>query len=125
VEIPAAVLVFRDGHTEQIRKYVITATTLSTSADYWSSGSWTRKIPIADLNVAETLKLNQQRGTGFSLPSRPGRNHDAALDSASTGLRFPFFLSPSFPRQSGTSGIRQAASRSCHLLSPSHLCTTA
>ena len=72
VEIPAAVLVFRDGHTEQIRKYVITATTLSTSADYWSSGSWTRKIPIADLNVAETLKLNLQRGTGFSLPSRPG-----------------------------------------------------
>lgn len=71
-EIPAAVLVFRDGHTEQIRKYVITGTILSTSADYWSTGAWTRTIPIAELNVAETLKLNHQRGTGFSLPSRPG-----------------------------------------------------
>jgi len=72
VEIPPAVLVFRDGHTEQIRKYVIAGNTLVTSADYWSTGSWTRKIPIADLNIPETLQVNRQRGSGFSLPSRPG-----------------------------------------------------
>jgi len=45
VEIPPAVLVFRDGHTEQIRKYVIVGTTLYTNSDFWSTGSWTRKIP--------------------------------------------------------------------------------
>jgi len=72
VEIPPAVLVFRDGHTEQIRKYVIAGNTLVTSADYWSTGSWTRKIAIADLNIPETLQVNRERGTGFSLPSRSG-----------------------------------------------------
>lgn len=69
--IPPAILVFRDGHTEQVQKYVIVGTTLSTSSDYWTTGSWTKKISIADLNVPETLKLNQQRGTKFSLPSGP------------------------------------------------------
>ena len=72
VELPPAELVFRDGHTEQIRKYVIAGNTLVTAGDYWSTGAWTRRIPIADLNVPETLRLNRQRGTGFSLPSRAG-----------------------------------------------------
>src|SRR5262249_39122774 len=69
--IPPAILVFRDGHTEQIQKYVIIGSALFTSSDYWSTGSWTRKISIGDLNIAETLKVNQQRGTKFILPSGP------------------------------------------------------
>ena len=69
--LPPAVLVFRDGHQEEIRKYTIVGTTISTSSDYWNSGSWTRKIEIADLDVPETLKLNQERGAKFTLPSRP------------------------------------------------------
>jgi hypothetical protein len=40
-------------------------------ADYWSSGSWTRKIQIADLDVPATLKLNHERGLKFVLPSGP------------------------------------------------------
>ena len=70
-ELPRAALVFRDGHTEEIRKYVIVGRTLYTTADYWSTGSWTRKVAIAELNVPATLKLNQERGTKFSLPSGP------------------------------------------------------
>jgi hypothetical protein len=69
--LPLAVLVFRDGHQEEIGKYLIEGTTIYTGADYWTTGSWTRKVPIADLNVAETLKLNQQRGANFRLPSNP------------------------------------------------------
>lgn len=69
--IPPAILIFRDGHTEQVEKYVIVGTTLYTSSNYWSTGSWTKKIPIAHLNVPETLKLNQQRGAKFALPSGP------------------------------------------------------
>ena len=64
-------LVFRDGHQEEIGKYLIEGTTIYTGSDYWTTGSWTRKVPIADLNVAETLKLNQQRGANFRLPSNP------------------------------------------------------
>jgi hypothetical protein len=70
-ELPPAVLVFRDGHREEIGKYVIVASTIYTSADHWSSGSWTRKVQIVQLNVPATLKLNQERGTKFSLPSGP------------------------------------------------------
>jgi hypothetical protein len=70
-ELPPAVLVFRDGHEEEVRKYTIVGTIIYTSSDYWNSGSWTRKIQIADLDVPETLKLNQKRGAKFTLPSGP------------------------------------------------------
>ena len=70
-QLPPAVLVFRDGHKEEIKKYTIVGTTVYTSSDYWNSGSWTRKIQIADLDVPETLKLNEERGAKFTLPSGP------------------------------------------------------
>ena len=70
-ELPPAVLVFRDGHQEEAGKYTIVGTTICIKTDYWSTGSWTRKIPIAELNLAATLQANQERGVKFSLPSRP------------------------------------------------------
>jgi hypothetical protein len=69
--LPPALLVFRDGHQEEIARYTISGRNIVTPADYWATGSWTRKIPIADLNVPETLRLNQQRGAQFRLPSGP------------------------------------------------------
>jgi hypothetical protein len=70
-ELPRAVLVFRDGHKEEIGKYMIKGATVYTSADYWSNGSWTRKVQIVELDVPATLTLNQERGAKFSLPSGP------------------------------------------------------
>ena len=70
-ELPPAVLVFRDGHQEEIGKYVIAGATIYTGADYWSSGSWTRKVQIAALDIPATLKVNRERGAKFSLPSGP------------------------------------------------------
>jgi len=69
--LPPAVLVFRDGHQEEIGKYVITGSTIYVRADYWTSGSWTRKVEIADLDVPATLMVNLQMGTQFRLPSSP------------------------------------------------------
>jgi hypothetical protein len=69
--LPPAVLMFRDGHKEEVERYMIQGDVIYTSADYWSTGSWTRKIYIAELDVPGTLKLNQQRGGKFSLPSGP------------------------------------------------------
>ena len=69
--LPPAVLVFRDGHQEQIGQYRIMGATIYVNTDYWSSGAWTRTIPLADLDVPATLKLNQQRGANFRLPSSP------------------------------------------------------
>ena len=67
---PAA-LVFRDGHTEEICSYSIIGQVIYTKADYWSTGSWTRSIPIADLDIPATLRQNQQRDVNFELPSSP------------------------------------------------------
>jgi len=71
VTLPDTILVFRDGHKEETTKYVIRGAFIYASADYWSTGSWTKKIPISELNVPATLKLNRERGVKFSLPSGP------------------------------------------------------
>jgi len=70
-KLPPAVLVFRDGHQEEIEKYTIIGRIIYAQADYWSTGSWRRKVAIADLDTPATLKLNQERGGKFSLPSGP------------------------------------------------------
>jgi len=70
-ELPPAVLVFRDGHKEEITRYTIVGATIYTSADYWNSGSWTKEVPIAELDVPATLELNRERGAHFSLPTSP------------------------------------------------------
>jgi hypothetical protein len=69
--LPRAVLVFRDGHQEEIGQYRIMGATIYLNTDYWTSGAWTRTVPIADLDVPATLKLNRQRGANFRLPSGP------------------------------------------------------
>jgi len=71
-EVPPAMLVFRDGHKEEITRYTIVGGTIYANADYWNNGSWTKKVPIAELNVPATLELNRECGANFSLPSGPG-----------------------------------------------------
>ena len=66
-----AILVFRDGHKEEVSSYTIMGTVMYTNTNYWTDGSWTNKIQIADLDVPATLKLNQDRGVKFDLPSGP------------------------------------------------------
>lgn len=70
-EIPPAVLVYRDGHTEELTSYSIIGTSIYTKSDYWTNGAWTRTIQISDLNLPATLKANDQRGVKFELPSSP------------------------------------------------------
>jgi hypothetical protein len=70
-ELPPAVLVFRDGHVEEIDNYTIIGDTLYLKANYWVSGSWTRKVEIANLDVPATLKINEEHGSKFRLPSGP------------------------------------------------------
>ena len=65
------VLIFRDGHREEVSDYTVADGFLYASADYYSAGTWVRKIPISDLNVAETLAGNQDQGTNFRLPTAP------------------------------------------------------
>jgi hypothetical protein len=68
-ELPPAVLVFRDSHREEISEYTIVGGVLYTRSDYYTSGSWNRKIELSSLNLPETLKSNQSRGIRFQLPA--------------------------------------------------------
>jgi hypothetical protein len=70
-EMPPAVLIYRDGHSEEVSSYSIIGPVMYTKSDYWSNGAWTRTIQIADLDVPATLKQNQQRGVRFDLPAGP------------------------------------------------------
>jgi hypothetical protein len=70
-KLPPAVVVFRDGRVEELGKYMIQGDTLFTNADYWTTGSWTRKIPLKELDIPASLKLNKERGSKFNLPSSP------------------------------------------------------
>lgn len=63
------VLIFRDGHREEVSNYTVADGFLYASADYYTAGSWIRKVPISELNVAETVAANQSQGAAFRLPS--------------------------------------------------------
>jgi hypothetical protein len=70
-KLPPVTLVFRNGHQEQVAKYTIHGNALYTGADYWSTGSWSRRIPLAELDLQSTERLNAQNGAKFNLPSGP------------------------------------------------------
>ena len=57
------VLVFRDGHQQEVRNYAIVGQMLW---DFGANG--THKIPLADLDLETTRKLNDDRGVDFVLP---------------------------------------------------------
>jgi hypothetical protein len=71
VEIPPATFVFRDGHREESSDYSIISGVIYARGDYWTSGYWSRHIPLSQLDLPSTLKANQQRGVPFRLPTAP------------------------------------------------------
>ena len=70
-DLAPAVLIFRDGHRENVSDYMIADGVLYTNDDYYSNGSWNRKIALSSLNLPETLQSNQARGVKFQLPTAP------------------------------------------------------
>jgi hypothetical protein len=70
-DLSAVVLVFRDGHREQISTYTIADGILYTAGDYYTDGSWNKKIELASLNIPETIASNRSRGVSFQLPTAP------------------------------------------------------
>lgn len=60
---PTTMLVFKDGHKLEITNYVIQGATLFNLGD-----KGPRKIALADLDVNQTVKVNDDRGVVFTLP---------------------------------------------------------
>ncbi len=70
-EPPPATFVFRDGHREQSSDYSIISGVIYARGDYWTSGSWSKQIPLAQLDLPATFKANQEHGVTFRLPTAP------------------------------------------------------
>jgi hypothetical protein len=61
--VPATALVFRDQHVEEVRNYAIAGGTL-----WVLNESSAKKIPLAQLDLAATVKMNDDRGVDFQVP---------------------------------------------------------
>jgi hypothetical protein len=60
---PATALVFRDQHVLEVRNYAISGGTL------WVLGEQqAKKIPLAQLDLDATVRMNDDRGVDFQLP---------------------------------------------------------
>jgi hypothetical protein len=70
-ELAPAVLVFRDGHSEEVRDYTIADGMLYIRGDYYTDGYWNKKIELSSLDVSQTQKANASRNIRFVLPSSP------------------------------------------------------
>jgi len=70
-ELPHAVLVYRDGHREEIPDYAIADGVIYVRGNNWQNGYWTKRIPLSALDAPATMQANQQRGVKFMLPSAP------------------------------------------------------
>jgi hypothetical protein len=68
---PPAVLVFRDGHREEVRDYTIANNTLYARGDFYTDGYWTKQINLATLDLAQTQQANSTRNVPFTLPTSP------------------------------------------------------
>jgi len=70
-ELPPAVLVYGDGHREEIPDYTIADGVIYVRGNSWQNGYWTKRIPLSALDAPATMQANQQRGAKFMLPSAP------------------------------------------------------
>ena len=61
------ILIFKDGHKQQISNYAIVGANL-----YDLTPGRRQKVPIADLDVVATQKANDDEGNDFKLPQLPG-----------------------------------------------------
>jgi hypothetical protein len=67
--LPPAVLVYGDGHHENIADYAIANGVIYVRSNYWQNGYGTKHIPLTALDLPATVQANQQRGIKFMLPS--------------------------------------------------------
>jgi hypothetical protein len=58
------VLVFKDGHEQEVKNYAIIGATL-----YELSDGRTLKVELAQLDLPATVKHNDDRGVAFQLPA--------------------------------------------------------
>jgi hypothetical protein len=63
---PVTVLVYKDGHQVEVQDYAIMGQYL-----VWFSHQLSKKIPLADLDLPATRKVNEDHGVTFNVPNAP------------------------------------------------------
>jgi len=63
VNVPTTLLVYRDGHQMEAQNYAILGTTVWVFSDHM-----TRRVRLADLDLAATERVNEKRGVDFVIP---------------------------------------------------------
>jgi len=66
---PQTILVFKDGHQIEVSNYAIVGSTL-----YDLTPGHSRRVPLADLNLAATSQQNDSLGIDFQVPGSAGAN---------------------------------------------------
>ena len=79
------VLIFRDGHRQEVTNYAIMGQTVYVLDDR------TQKIPLANLDVPATVKANDDRGMEFTIPAgqRPAQKKNSDLQPNGTPEQSP------------------------------------
>jgi hypothetical protein len=63
---PATVLIFKDGHKQELGNYAIVGSSL-----FDLTSGRRQKIALSDLDVPATVKANEDQGIDFTLPGQP------------------------------------------------------
>ncbi len=69
--LPPAVLVYRDGHREQVFDYAIVGGVMYARGDFYRDGYWTKTVKISALDVPATMSANEASSVKFVLPAGP------------------------------------------------------
>lgn len=69
--LPPAILIFRDGHREQVWDYAIVGGVMYARGDYWRDGYWTKTVQLSALDVPATMSANEASSVKFVLPAGP------------------------------------------------------
>lgn len=70
-EMTPVVLIFRDGHNEQVHDYTIANGVLYARGNFYTDGYWNKNIDLASLDLTETVRANASRNVQFEVPSSP------------------------------------------------------
>jgi hypothetical protein len=66
---PSTLLIFKDGHQQEISNYAIVGSML-----YDLSDGHSKKVQLADIDLSATVKENDERGVEFQLPAQAQLN---------------------------------------------------
>ena len=71
-ELTPTMLVFRDGHREQVPDYAIVGRVLYAHSDFdGEPGYGLKSIQLSALDIPATVRMNRENGVSFVLPSGP------------------------------------------------------